>query len=140
MDILSIILTISGFITGGGLVFLINLKSSKRKACAEADEKEMDVFLKKANTLKEIENLNIQRIEDLTTKLDEKIGLILEQKELTMNLKIQLKDMEDKIRNLEKEVEKLSRCNDGLKKENAYIKENMKHFCLDINCKRRERL
>ena len=140
MDILNIILAVSGFVTGGGLIFLITMKSSKRKASAEADEKEIEVLLKKHTILKDVETLNIKWVDELMQKLDEKCTLILGQKELILNLRIEMKDLEEKIKNLEKDLEKIRRCNDGLKRENAEIKENLKHICLEINCKKRIRL
>ncbi|MCL2312166.1 MAG: hypothetical protein FWC41_06735 [Firmicutes bacterium] len=138
MDIHAILIAVLSFISGGGLLYIFTLKSSKRKANYEADNFEYETLFKKHSTLKEIETLNINRIEELTEKFDKQVGLVLDQKDVIMNLKMYIKDIEEQMKNLETKFNSIKKYNDELKKENAEIREKVKHFCFDENCKKRK--
>lgn len=104
--ILSNILT---FIGGGGLIYFLNLKAIKKLKNLEADEKCIEVQQKKIETIKNIETIHTERIENLLRIIDDKNDIFIKQKEETLNLKIQLKECEEQLKLLKFEIESLNK-------------------------------
>lgn len=126
-NILAVIGYILGIGGGGGaLVYFFTLKAKKRVANSGADKEELNVALQRAETIRNIESINLERIDTLLKYIDEKSATFIHQKTDMLNLKIQLKECEEKIKLLEKDFQKLKHENDTLKVANAELKEKIK--------------
>ena len=114
----NILIALIGAASGGGVMYIINFRQNKMRAKAES-------AMKTHEHLQFIENLAIERIEMLVSELDKKNELFITQKSETMDLKVLVKELEEKIKLLEKEFEILKHKNEILECENSKMKEKI---------------